>query len=60
MAILIIFFPAILAVPYILLQAVEDEVSARMKRFRTRDSEAQSEVTESEDGRDNATLDSEW
>jgi len=59
-ALFYVFLPAILAVPYILLQAVYEELSARMKRFRTRDSEAQSKVTESEDRRDNATLDSEW
>jgi bacteriorhodopsin len=55
-----ISLPAILALPYVLLQAVYEELSARMKRFRTRDSEAQSEVTESEDSRNNAALDSEW
>ncbi len=59
-ALFIIFFPSILAAPYILLQAVYEELLARMKRFRTRDSEAQSEATESEDRHDNAALDSEW
>lgn len=59
-ALFYIFLPAILAGPYILLQAVYEEILARVKRFRTQDSEAQSEVTESEDRRDNATLDSEW
>jgi hypothetical protein len=59
-ALFYISLPAILVGPYVLLQAVFDDLSARMKRFRTRDSEAQSEVNESEDRRDNATLDSEW
>ena len=62
-ALFYIFLPAFLIIvgaPCVLLPAVYEELSARMKRFRTRDSEAQSEVNESEDRRNNAELDSEW